>query len=306
MVPAGRVEAVPARTPALENTRNFLLIGLDRRPDGAGAALADTLIVAVLDQKSGHVGLVGIPRDLYVEFPGQPADRINTAYTVARRTGLDPLELLQRVVADTLKLPIEHALAIDLGVFERAVDALSGVTVDVPCPLRDRFLDSRVEGGRRLLDVDAGPQRLDGATAAMYARSRHGRSDFSRARRQQAVLLGMRRELSELGGVLRVPALWAEFETSIQTNFRRVEILQLARRALATKPEHLHGLVLAPPQVRGLRTEEGSAVLIADAAEIDAALGGLFSQPSPGLRPAHARCEPKDAALARARPSQRR
>ncbi|HXK19515.1 MAG TPA: LCP family protein, partial [Polyangiaceae bacterium] len=177
------------RTPPLTNTRNFLVVGLDRRPDGSGPALADTLVVVVLDEQSRHVGLISVPRDLYVDIPDSATDRINTVYQVGKRSKRNALELLIRVVADTLKLPIEHALALDLGVFERAVDAVGGVDVDVPCPIADNFLDSRAEGGRRLLDLDAGRRHLDGLTAAMYVRSRHGRSDFHRARRQQAVLL---------------------------------------------------------------------------------------------------------------------
>jgi hypothetical protein len=148
-----------------------------------------------------------------------------------------------------------------------------------------------------VLDVDAGRQRMDGVTAAMYARSRHGRSDFSRARRQQALLLGLRAELFKVGGMLRVPVLWNEFERSITTDLRRIELFSLARRALDTKPAELHGLVLAPPLTRGFRTPDGRAVLLPERDAIDTALGALFSAPAPGSQPEAARCEPKEAAL---------
>jgi polyisoprenyl-teichoic acid--peptidoglycan teichoic acid transferase len=296
------VTATKARTPSLTNTRNFLIIGLDRRPDGTGPALADTLLVVVLDERSQHVGVVSIPRDLYVAIPESATDRINTVYQVAKRTKRDPLELMSRVVEDTLKLPIEHALALDLGVFERAVDAVGGVDVDVPCPIRDNFVDKRVEGGRRLLDIDPGQRHLDGPTAAMYVRSRHGRSDFHRARRQQAVLLGVQHTLAGLG-VLKVPDLWGAFESSVETDMRRIELLGLARRALNLDPTHLHGLVIGHEHVQGLRTPEGKAVLEPDYEAIDASLAKLFSLPSPGVRPKLAVCEPKDAALVAGGPS---
>ncbi|MDF3070764.1 MAG: putative transcription regulator [Polyangiaceae bacterium] len=299
--PAAPVRAKPTRTPALTNTRNFLVIGLDRRPDGTGPALADSLVLVVLDEAREHVGLVSIPRDLYVDIPESGTDRINTVYQVAKRTHREPLELLSRVVSDTLKLPIEHAIALDLGVFERAVDAVGGVEVQVPCAIRDNFVDARVDGGRRLLDLDEGPQHLDGVTAAMYARSRHGRSDFHRARRQQAILLGVQRALSGLG-VLKLPDLWSAFESSIETDMRRVELLALARRGMNTDPAHLHGLVLGHDHVEGFRTPEGKSVLLPKYDVIDASLGKLFSAPSPGVRPEHAVCEPKNAALG---PSQR-
>jgi LCP family protein required for cell wall assembly len=293
---AAAVVATPARTPPLTNTRNFLVIGLDRRPDGSGPALADTLLVVVLDERSQHIGLISIPRDLYVDIPEAGTDRINTVYQVAKRKQLDPLALLSRVVADTLKLPIEHALALDLGVFERAVDAVGGVDVDVSCPIRDNFLDSRADGGRRVLDLDAGPRHLDGVTAAMYVRSRHGRSDFHRARRQQAVLLGVQHTLAGLG-MLKLPDLWSAFEASVETDMRRIELLSLGRRALGLDPAHLHGIVIGAEHVQGFRTPEGKSVLLPNYTAIDSSLSTLFSAPSPGVRPKLAVCEPKDAAL---------
>ena len=285
-----------ARTPALANTRNFLIVGLDRRPDGTGPALADTLVLVVLDEASQHVGLVSIPRDLYVAIPDATTDRINTVYQVAKRSQRDPLELLSRVVEDTLKLPVEHALALDLGVFERAVDAVGGVDVDVPCPIRDNFVDMREPSGRRLLDLDEGRHHLDGATAAMYVRSRHGRSDFHRARRQQAVLLGVQHALSGMG-VLKLPELWEAFEKSVETDMRRIALLSLARRAFRLDASHLHGVVIGHEHVDGFRTPEGKSVVLPNFEAIDAALRKLFSAPSPGVRPKLARCEAKDAAL---------
>lgn len=290
------LEPEKRRTPPLSNTRNFLIIGLDRRPDGTGPALADTLVVVVLDERSEHVGLISVPRDLYVDIPESGTDRINTVYQVAKRTQREPLALMSRVVGDTLKLPIEHALALDLGVFERAVDAVGGVDVDVPCAIRDNFIDTRAEGGRRVLDLDPGEQHLDGATAAMYVRSRHGRSDFHRARRQQAVLLGVQHALAGVG-VLKLPDLWSAFESSVESDLRRFQLLALARRALSLDASHLHGVVIGHEHVQGLRTPEGKSVLLPNYEAIDATLTKLFSAGSPGVRPKPAACEPKDAAL---------
>ncbi len=294
-VPIASPRVQKAATPPLENTDNYLLLGIDRRADGKGAVLADTIIVLVLDRSSSHVGLVSVPRDAYVDVgEGSPA-RINTVLQVARRNGKDPLEQAKSVVGDTLALPIRHALALDLGVFERAVDELGGVTVNVPCPIRDRFVDSREPDGYRWLDLDAGEARLDGRSAALYVRSRHGRSDFSRARRQQAVLLGLRAALESAGGLTRLPSLWEVFERSVRTDLRRYQLFDLARRVLAAGPERLHGLVLNHPHVRPIRTAEGSAVLEVDREAVAAALAKLFSADLPGA-PGGA-CPPKDAAL---------
>jgi polyisoprenyl-teichoic acid--peptidoglycan teichoic acid transferase len=290
--------AVAARvsTPPFEYTDNYLLVGLDRRPFGGGAGLSDTIIVAVFDEPSDQLGLVSIPRDLWVEIPGHAEDRINTVMNAARRSGEDPLALLGRVVENTLGLPIGHSVAIDIGVLERAVDALGGVTVDVPCSIVDRFIDPRDPTGYRKLDLAAGAARLDGVTAAMYARSRHGRSDFSRARRQQAILVGMRRELSKPSSLVRLPSLFGSFEDAIETDLSRGEVLSLARRLLHVSPTHLHGLVLGVEQVSAMQAGS-KAVLRPKRNAIDDALSQLFSAPPPGRPQAGSVCPRADVAL---------
>ena len=50
-------------------------------------------MVVVLDEQSRHIGLVSVPRDLYVDIPDSATDRINTVYQVAKRSHREPLEL---------------------------------------------------------------------------------------------------------------------------------------------------------------------------------------------------------------------
>jgi LCP family protein required for cell wall assembly len=287
-------------TPPFRNTINCLLIGLDRRPGtGGGGGRTDTLIIAVIDRGSDHIGLISVPRDLYVMIPDVGPGRINAVNPLSYRAGHDGTEALKRVIQDTLAIPIHHTIAVDLGLFERSVDAVGGVTVDVPCPIVDNFVDPREPAGRRLLDVRAGRQHMDGITAAMYVRSRHGRSDWDRARRQQAVLLGLRARLLSLGGLSRLPTLWDELGESVQTDMSRLDLFQLARRLLQADPAHLHGMVIDHQQTEHWTTPEGSWVLLPKFDEIDRALDGLFSAPSPGSMPGGSHCAPADVALTR-------
>jgi len=289
--------AAPAPPPGVTKAwKSTLIVGLDRRPGSLGAGLADSILVAVFDAKSGHAGVISVPRDLWVTIPDYGDDRINVIPTAAKRTKRDPLELFARVIDDTFGLPVEHTVVVDVGVFERTVDLAGGVEVLVPCPIIDSFLDDRVPGGRRRLDLAAGRATLDGATAAMYVRSRHGRSDFGRSRRQQAILLGLRDRVMESDGWTLVPTLFDEVENSVVTNMKRFELLDLARQALELDRSRLHGLVLAPPLTSGHQTEDGKAVLLPDREAIARAIAGLFSAPPPGDPPI-AVCPPADAAL---------
>jgi LCP family protein required for cell wall assembly len=286
-------------TPSLRWTLNVLLVGLDRRPGVTGGGRTDTILLAVMDRTSDHVGMVSIPRDLYVEIPDHGPARINAAYGIGQRQRRDGMKVLRRVVEDTLSIPIHHDIAVDLDGFERAIDALGGVTVDVTCPIEDNFLDSREPSGRRRLSLDAGPQHMDGRTAAMYVRSRHGRSDWDRARRQQALLLGMKARLLSVGGMSRGFAVWDELGESIRTDMTRMEMLGLAQRAAQVDPRHIHGLVLGHEHTEHWATPEGSWVLLPRFEAIDGALANLFSAPSPGARPGGARCPAADVALTR-------
>ncbi|MBX3248780.1 MAG: LCP family protein [Myxococcales bacterium] len=291
---AQHTERAPA--PVFATTESYLLVGVDHTRSGLWGR-ADTLVVAVFDDTTGHVGLVSVPRDLRVDVPGHGPARVNATLRIATRAGRDPLETLRAIVEDLLAIPIRHVVVGDLEVFERTIDRLGGVEIDVPCPIRDNFIDPRAPSGRRSLDVAEGRRRLDGVTAAMYVRSRHGRSDWDRARRQQAVLFGLRDRIRELGPSAWGPVLGVALEGGVTTTMSRLELLALLRRTASVRSERLHGLLLGHREVRAHRGPEGRAMLVADPEAVDRALAGLFDAPAPGAPHRHARCQPADAAL---------
>lgn len=301
--PAPNASELPLepRVPPLTGTENILIAGQDRRPGEKLGGLTDTMIVVVLNKQSGHVGLISIPRDMAVEIPNHGLDRINTAFGLAYARGDNGLSAMKQAVSDLLALPIEHAVVVDLSIFERLVDALGGITVDVPCPIVDDFVDSRTANGRRVLDVQAGQVRMDGPTTAMYVRSRHGRSDFSRARRQQAVLAAIHRQLLGLGSLGQLPEVWETVERSIVTDLKRYQLLDLGRRALGLDMGHIHGLVLAEGYAEA-RMDRGRAMLFPNLDAIDAAVGRLFSSSTPGVLGREPVCPRADVALRRKQP----
>lgn len=287
----------PRRSP-LTGTENILIAGMDRRPGAKGSGLTDTLIVVAMEKQTGRVGLISIPRDIAVQVPNHGLDRINTVYSMAQSHGENPLSALKQSVGELLALPIEHAVVVDLGVFERMIDTLGGVTVSVPCPIIDDFVDARTPDGRRVLDIKEGHVRMDGATAAMYVRSRHGRSDFSRARRQQSVLNAIHRQLLTLGSLGHLPEVLSSVERSVSTDLKRYELIQLASRALAMKTELVHAIVISEKEIEPLR-DRGRAMLAPKLDAIDLAVSRLFSAPAPGAERSGTVCPPADVALRR-------
>lgn len=296
------VETERRPTPRLQDTENYLLVGIDHTRSG-GWGRADTIIVAVYDDASEHLGLVSIPRDLYVHVPGHGPARLNATLRIGTRTEQDPIELVRDVISDTLAIPVHHVVVGDIHAFEHTIDRLGGVNVEVPCPIIDNFIDARDESGRRILDIEAGRRHMDGLTAAMYVRSRHGRSDWDRARRQQAVLFGVRDRVRDLGPTEWLPVLSGALDEGVTTSMSRLELIALARRFSDITPEHMHGLLFGRRETRGHRTVEGRSVLLPNFDAIDTSLAHLFEAPAPGVQPEHRRCPPADVALRERRPA---
>jgi LCP family protein required for cell wall assembly len=291
-----RVERVS--TPPLTKTDNILLVGLDSRRGLSGAiSRTDALLVLVIDRRSNHVGIISVPRDLLVSIPGYDEIRINTVYRrIARDRGSEAgARALRRSVSGVLGLPISRAVFVDHGGFEKLIDTLGGITVRVRCPIRDRFIDKRVASGRRELLVQAGMQHMDGKTALMFSRSRHGRGVADRARRQQAVVFALWQRLVQMG-VQRARELWPLLSQTIYTDLTVGEMLGLGRRVARVPRQNVHGLVLRWRHVLPMVTADGRWVMIAKPRAIAASLRQLFKHKTPGFKRAKT-CKPLDAAL---------
>jgi LCP family protein required for cell wall assembly len=149
---------------------NYLLVGSDTRSFVSNAAQqaqfgstaqtqgqrSDTIMV-LHTTSSGPSLLVSIPRDLWVNVPGQGMNKINSAYD----TG--PQKLVDTITAD-LNIPINHFVAVDFETFQKIVDSVGSVPVYFPAATRDSFSD---------LNIPApGCYQLNGAQALEFVRSR--------------------------------------------------------------------------------------------------------------------------------------
>ncbi|MDD5307559.1 MAG: LCP family protein [Deltaproteobacteria bacterium] len=273
----------------------FLLLGFDNNKGVWGRS--DALMIVVARYGARELGAISIPRDLWVDVPGAAPSRINVVYRAGALNGGPDAgrDLIKGVIRDQLGVSADHVVAVDFGGFVRIVDQLGGIPVDVPCAIEDRFLDPTAEGGRVPLSLPAGRSVLDGRTALLYSRSRHGRSDWDRASRQQALLMGLRERAMSFGVVPRIPALWEEIRKDLKTDIDARSAFRLARLALTLRRDKLHGIVLREPEVAEWRTPDGKQVLVADKDMVARRLKGLFSGPRPGTR--RGVCQPPDAAL---------
>jgi LCP family protein required for cell wall assembly len=274
----------------------ILLLGFDDW--GRLPGRTDAILLAAFRHGTGDIALVSVPRDLWVDIPGWEPGRINKVYRVGEmlhgRGGGN--RLLKKVIRAELGVSIHHTVTADFEGFRQVVDLLGGIHVDVACPIRDNFIDPDAPAGWDRLELAAGRQRLDGRTALLYSRSRHGRTDMDRARRQQAVLTGLKRRLQHWNVVPRLPWLWRTTRAHARTDLALPDAVRLAVTAASAGPGMFHGVVLKPPVVRSWRSPEGQSVLLLDRALLARTMDDLFDAPAPGIRD-HSPCPDPDVAV---------
>jgi LCP family protein required for cell wall assembly len=217
------VRSSPPLNTALLGGVNVLLVGVDERPDHpAEGVRSDTLIVARINAPAGWISLLSIPRDTQVELPDVGQTKINVAYGQGYAhaeelygAGVSPAQGGMALAAQTVEQflglgewgqRIHYTAQINFEGFVGIIDALGGITIDVPQHIIDTAYPTPDFGVMRV-EFLPGPQEMDGQTALIYARTRHADSDFGRAERQQQVLRAIVAELQERGWTGRVAAV---------------------------------------------------------------------------------------------------
>lgn len=207
--------------------------GLDRRPDQTGEPVrTDSLMLVSIDPTSNSIGVLSIPRDLWVRIPEQEEhDRINRAYFLGESlaTGYGP-NLLQRTVSWNLGMRIHNYVLVDFQAVIDLVDHLGGIEISIDYTINDeRYPDMNY--GYDPFYLPAGQHILDGRDTLRFARTRHGNNDVRRAERQQMILYAIRERIQNLNFLQLIgqaPALLATLGEHVQTGLELEQIVQLA------------------------------------------------------------------------------
>jgi LCP family protein required for cell wall assembly len=199
----------------------FLIVGSDSRQGlddltnfgPAGGERGDVIMLVRLDRSTGKAKILSIPRDLWVDIPGNGKGKINAAYAYGGPS------LMVQTIRENLGISVNHYVEIGFVGFIAMVDQLGGIEMTFPYPARD------VSSG---LDVPAGTQVLDGRMALAFARSRkyqeyqNGQwvsvdaNDIGRTQRQQQVVRAILSEMKSPSSVAdagRIAGAMAEHMT---------------------------------------------------------------------------------------------
>ena len=213
---------------------NVMLIG-HGGGEHRGAYLADTIIVASFDPHNGTVTMISVPRDLYIKQGTGSFGRINglfekTYYNNDNNMDFAAMTMMNKLTQIT-GIPISYYAIINFQWFEQLIDAIGGITIDVPESILDTTYP-KDEYQIMTIKFDKGNQTMDGVRALQYARSRHSTSDFSRSYRQQQVIKAMIQKLtsfSQLTNPKILSRLYSIFTTYIHTNITLQEMLSMAQ-----------------------------------------------------------------------------
>ncbi len=193
-----RTPALASESPNASKGTNWLIVGSDsrqklteeqRKKYATGdetSQLTDTIML--LHTGSGPTTLVSIPRDSLLNIPGFGRARINSAYGKGGGPNGGGPALLVQTVEQATGLRIDHYAEIGFLGIVTVVDAIGGVELDVPEAIKDP---------KAALNIKAGPQVLDGATALGYVRTRAtASSDLGRVERQRALLSALLKQVT--------------------------------------------------------------------------------------------------------------
>ncbi len=198
-----------------------LIMGFDRRPPET-VYRADTMLLARIDPKTKQVWMMSIPRDLRVEIPGVGHRKMNDAYARGReQLAIDTVEKLTGI-------PVNHFMAVNFTGFQRAVDAMGGVWVDVPTEIDDIKADRSPH--HRAAHVDAGYQLLDGEHALTFVRSRdYVDADITRMKNQQIFFKAIADQIATKTSMAKIPHIVSSVAPYISTDMSLVEMLRTAQ-----------------------------------------------------------------------------
>ena len=278
--PVSAASPTPAPTPqSIDKTENILVLGIDTRPE-LEAWRTDSIMVVSIDMASGQVGIISIPRDLYVDIPGHGKDRINAAAYVGEKLeypGGGPA-LVQRVVKESLGIPTQHWVLLKQEGLVKLVDALGGVTVNLDCPLYEETPDPHDPSAYLQFTLPAGKVLLNGADAKKFATYRYIQSDFGRVRRQQQLIWAIRNRALKGDVLPRIPELWTALSSTFTTDLNLIDIIRLSGVGIRLQPQNVHAMNLDKEVVMDYTTSEGWQVLALRSDEaLKAKLAQLFA-----------------------------
>jgi LCP family protein required for cell wall assembly len=226
---------------------NILLLGTDDSPLRGALGRTDTIILTTVVPLRPYVGMLSIPRDLWLPIPGVGEQRINTAYyfAEAQQTGSGP-DAIMGTMYENFGVPVHYYMLIHMEGLIGVVDALGGVDITLE---------------RRMGGLKAGEYHLNGTEALAFARERYSGDDFSRMQQGQILIQAIGAKFMTPSAWPHLPGALVAWSQAVETN---VPIWQWPRLAFSVLRAPVFGVdarTITPEMVFPFMTSGGAQVL---------------------------------------------
>ena len=187
---------------------------------GQSQNLTDTIMIAEYDPQKQQASILSIPRDTFIgndKATASTSEKINAVY----QYGAD---VLLKEINELTGLDIKYYIKVDTEAFKVLVDAIGGVTFDVPIDMK--YTDKK-QG--LYIDLKAGVQKLDGDKAEQVVRFRHnsdgstypeeyGIEDIGRMKTQRNFLKALAKQTLKIENVFKINEFINIAKKYVETN----------------------------------------------------------------------------------------
>jgi LCP family protein required for cell wall assembly len=217
----------------MSHSTTILMLGTDNAKVGGreGDNHSDSILLLRTDPSHHRLYYLSIPRDLQVPIPGSSTQKINAAFQIGGPA------LAIRTVHQFTGLEIDHVMVVNFADFKDLIDALGGIDVNVPKPIRSNRFDCPFATQARCEQWQGwrfpkGTQHMSGQRALIYSRIRENlldpsENDVTRGARQQAVMDAVASKFTSPKTLVRVPFSGSSFAKPLTTDLSAGELVQL-------------------------------------------------------------------------------
>ena len=231
-------------------TSGYNMDGDEGNGTHAGAQLTDSIMMISLNQDTGDVVMLSLPRDLKASPTCTATGKINEVYWCNGGSGSASIEeeatanqAVMNEVGGILGVDFQYYAHLNWGSLQQIVDVLGGITIKLDEDILDYYWTGAV--------FEAGVEyNINGDQAVGLARARHGTTggDFSRGTSQQKILIGIKNKMMEKNlSITDLLSLAGALGDNLRTNFSIEEIKTLAHLSKVFDLESMRQISLFDP-----------------------------------------------------------
>ena len=207
---------------------NALLIGSDQRK-GQKLGHSDSMMLIHVDLKKNQYQVVSIPRDTRVHLDGYGYTKLTSVqYIMQAAQGTKAgIEAAVKAVGELTGVPINYYVETNYLGFQSMVDAIGGITMDVPTNVT---LTAPWYKQNKNKVITKGVHTLNGEMVAEVVHERHSLAtgEYGRQQMQEEALKGIAKKALDPTNIPRLPSLVNSIPNFlVATNMSTSDILSL-------------------------------------------------------------------------------